>query len=301
MNKQSQVCVWVFYNRPQVLDLLTANNLRFASDANGKPALDLSRKQGMLTVEPTAPEAYTPAALYAALDGASRAEKEFMRTGERPLEIENRTKDSDYEAARLIASHLTNKSLKMLAARGGHGRYAGDRAVMEDAVADLLYKGSFGRDLYTNAPIIGMETQMGHTKANSLGGTNTRQELAAINMSLHDTEGKERLEAIRRKTIQLNAMKAIESNPELLNDPDIQKLIMGDKTFVKDFMNKAEGDGFNMSGGRDISDSQGQVVGEKPLVINADEGSQVFVHTNGNGKNGHAKTQKVFNELAGKK
>ena len=53
--------------------------------------------------------------------------------------------------------------------------------------------------------------------------------------------------------------------------------------------------------GRDISDSQGQVVGEKPLVINADEGSQVFVHTNGNGKNGHAKTQKAFNELARKK
>ena len=55
--------------------------------------------------------------------------------------------------------------------------------------------------------------------------------------------------------------------------------------------------------GENISDSQGQVVGEKPLVINADEGSQVFVHTNGNGngKNGHAKTQKAFNELAGKK
>ena len=301
MNKQSQVCVWVFYNRPQILDLLAANNLKFAADAKGKPLLDLSRKRGMLTVEPTDPEPYTPDALYKALEGARRAEKEFIKTGERPLSTDNRAKDSDYEAAKLIASHLTNQSLKMLAARGSHGRYAGDRSVMEDAVVDLLYKGSFGRDLYTNAPIIGMDSQMGHTTANSLGGTNLRQELAAINMSLHDSEGKDRLEAIRRKTVQLDAMKAIESNPELLNDPDIQKLVMGDKTFIRDFINKAEGYGFNMSGGRDISDSQGQVVGEKPLVINADEGSQVFVHTNGNGKNGHAKTQKAFNELAGKK
>jgi len=295
----------VFYNRPQILDLLAANNLKFAADAKGKPVLDLSRKQGMLTVEPTDPEPYTPAALYAALDGAQRAEKEFMKTGERTLVTDNRAKDSDYEAAKLIASHLTNKSLKTLASRGLHGRHAGDRAVMEEAVADLLYKGSFGRDLYTNAPIIGMDTQMGHTTANSLGGTDLRQELAAINMSLHDSEGKDRLEAIRRKKVQLDAMRAIEANPELLNDPDIQRLVMGDKTFIKDFIDKAEGYGFNMSGGRDISDSQGQIVGEKPFVINADEGSQVFVHTNGNGngnghKNGHAKTQKAFNELARK-
>ena len=68
--------------------------------------------------------------------------------------------------------------------------------------------------------------------------------------------------------------------------------------YMSKLRRKAEGMSFK---GRDISDSQGQIVGEKPLVINADEGSQVFVHTNGNRKNGHAKTQKVFNELAGRK
>ena len=301
----------MFYNRPQVLDLLAANNLKFVTDDRGKPVLDMSRKRGIVSVEPTEPSPYTPSALYAALNGAERAEKEFMRTGQRPLAIDNRPKDSDYAAARLIAAHLTNDSLKKLASRGLHGRHAGDRAVMEKAVADLIYKGSFGRDLYTGAPIVGMDTQMGHTTANSLGGTDLRQELAAINMSLHDSEGADRLEAIRRKKVQLDAMKAIEANPELLNDPEIQRLVMGDKTFVKDLLQKAEGYGFDMSGSRGmvqsqgpISDSQGQVVGEKPLVINADEGSQVFVHTNGNGnghKNGHAKTQKAFNELANKR
>lgn len=299
----------MFYNRPQVLDLLAANNLQFVADDRGKPVLDMSRKRGIVSVEPTAPTPYTPSALYAALNGAERAEKEFMKTGQRPLSIDSRPKDSDYDAARLIAAHLTNDSLKTLAGRGLHGRYAGDRAVMEKAVADLIYKGSFGRDLYTGAPIVGMDTQMGHTTANSLGGTDLRQELAAINMSLHDTEGTDRLEAIRRKKVQLNAMKAIEANPELLNDPEIQRLVMGDKTFVKDLLQKAEGYGFDMSGSRGmvqsqgpISDSQGQVVGEKPLVINADEGSQVFVHTNGNGhSNGKAKTQRAFNELARKR
>jgi len=53
--------------------------------------------------------------------------------------------------------------------------------------------------------------------------------------------------------------------------------------------------------GENITDSQGQIVGEKPLVINADEGSQVFVHTNGNGhKNGRAKVQQAFNKAARK-
>ena len=249
----------MFYNRPAVLDVLAANNLKFAADKQGKPLLDMSKGQGMLTIEATDPEPLTPSALYAALRGAREAEKEFMKTGERKLSIDSKRKDSDYEVARLIASHLTNNSLKMLANRGLHGRYAGDRVKMEDAVSDLLYKGSFGRDLYTGAPIAGMETQMGHTTANSLGGTDLRQELAAINMSLHDSEGLDRLEAIRRKEIQLNAMNAIESNPELLKDPEIQRLVMGDKRFVNDLLKKAEGYGFNMSAGRDLIQSGGDV------------------------------------------
>tara|TARA_R100001510_G_scaffold57714_1_gene67088 strand:- start:3465 stop:4361 length:897 start_codon:yes stop_codon:yes gene_type:complete len=50
--------------------------------------------------------------------------------------------------------------------------------------------------------------------------------------------------------------------------------------------------------GKNVSDSQGAVVGQKPLVINADEGSKVYVHTNGNG-NGHSEVQKAFNEANG--
>ena len=44
-----------------------------------------------------------------------------------------------------------------------------------------------------------------------------------------------------------------------------------------------------------MADSQGQVVGQKPIVINADEDAKVFVHTNGNG-NGHTEMQKAFNQ-----
>ena len=47
-----------------------------------------------------------------------------------------------------------------------------------------------------------------------------------------------------------------------------------------------------------ISDSQGQIIGQKPFVINADKGSKVFVHTNGNG-NGHAEMQEKFNNSNG--
>ena len=50
--------------------------------------------------------------------------------------------------------------------------------------------------------------------------------------------------------------------------------------------------------GEKISDSQGQIIGQKPLVINADEGSRIYVHTNGNG-NGHAEMQETFNKANG--
>tara|TARA_B100000405_G_scaffold103828_1_gene72523 strand:+ start:7127 stop:7975 length:849 start_codon:yes stop_codon:yes gene_type:complete len=53
--------------------------------------------------------------------------------------------------------------------------------------------------------------------------------------------------------------------------------------------------------GRDAQ-TTGTVSGEKPLVVNAGEGSRVFVHTNGNGNgNGHAEMQKAFNKSNGKK
>ena len=52
--------------------------------------------------------------------------------------------------------------------------------------------------------------------------------------------------------------------------------------------------------GEKISDSQGQIIGQKPLVINADEGSRIYVHTNGNGNGGHAEVLKEFNKANGK-
>jgi len=273
----------VFYKRPGVLDLLAANNLKFKSDEYGNPLINQSRKAGLLSVETVEPDAYTPQALYDALDGAERAEKEYMKTGKRVLATDNSPKTSDYDLARLIATSLTNDSLRMLAERGLHGRYAGDRAAMEAAAQDLLYKGSYGRDLYTNTYTGNMPTQMGHTTANSLGGTELRPELAAINTSLQDSEGKDRLEAIRRKRVQLNAMKAIQDNPELLDDPDVKRLIMGDKTFVNDLLSKATNYGF------DVADKSAG------SITTADQGKAVNIFAdkvvmekaiNGNGKNG---------------
>lgn len=53
--------------------------------------------------------------------------------------------------------------------------------------------------------------------------------------------------------------------------------------------------------GKTVSDSQGAVVGQKPLVINADQGSKVYVHTNGNGhSNGKSEVQRAFNEANGR-
>ena len=281
----------MFYKRPGVLDLLAANNLKFTTDEYGNPLLNSSRKAGLLSVETLEPDAYTPQALYAALDGAERAEKEYMKTGQRPLATDNSPKTSDWDTARLIAAHLTNDSLRMLAERGLHGRYAGNRAAMQSAVQDLLYKGSYGRDLYTNTYTGNMPTQMGHTTANSLGGTELRPELAAINTSLQNSEGADRLEAIRRKRVQLNAMKAIQDNPELLNDPDVKRLIMGDKTFVNDLLSKANNYGFDIDSGRDTQAS-GVVAGEKPTVINAGEGSRVYVEA-GNGNGNGNKAEKI--------
>lgn len=271
----------MFYNRPEVKELLAANNLKFVTDEQGNPLLNTSRKAGLLGVETVEPDAYTPEALYAALTGAERAEKEYMKTGKRVLETDNAAKTSDYDLARLIATHLTQDSLKMLAERGMHGRYAGDRAAMESAVQDLLYKGSYGRDLYTNTFTGNMPTQMGHTTANSLGGVELRPELAAINTSLKDSEGEERLEAIRRKRVQLNAMKAIQDNPDLLKDPDVARLVMGDKTFMKDLLAKATNYGF------DVSDkSAGEIntgTGGKAVNIFADK-VVMEKAINGNGK-----------------
>ena len=70
----------MFWKRPQVLDVLNANNLKFATNDSGQIQLNLGRKEGMLDVINTSAEPLTPKALYDTLDGQERAEKEFMRT-----------------------------------------------------------------------------------------------------------------------------------------------------------------------------------------------------------------------------
>lgn len=285
----------MFYKREAVGDLLAANNLKFITDKSGNPMLDMSGKRGMLSVEAVEPDSYTPQALRAALDGQERVEKEFIKTGKRPLSTDNKAKDSDYKLARLIATHLTGDSLKMLADRGLHGRYAGDRMKMEDAVQDLLYKGSFGRDLYTDTYTGNMPTQMGHTVPNDRGGQELRPELAAINMAMQKAEGPEKLEAIRRKRVQLNAMEAIQNNPELLNDPEVAKYVMGDKTFMKDLLEKASSYGFNVNttGESTRTDSPGS---NRERALNIDSGGGDVTIGEGvlrsNGKNGNGKNGK---------
>ena len=50
-----------------------------------------------------------------------------------------------------------------------------------------------------------------------------------------------------------------------------------------------------LESGEDLQ-ATGQVVGQKPIVVNADEGANVYVHTNSNGNgNGHAALQREFN------
>ena len=49
-----------------------------------------------------------------------------------------------------------------------------------------------------------------------------------------------------------------------------------------------------------INDSQGQIIGQRPVVFNIDKDSKVFVHTNGNGDGKkHAEVQRAFNEANG--
>jgi hypothetical protein len=56
------------------------------------------------------------------------------------------------------------------------------------------------------------------------------------------------------------------------------------------------GDMFKDMSAEDMS-AFGQIIGQKPIVVNADEGANVYVHTNGNGNGkSHAEIQRGFNE-----
>ena len=276
-------------------DLLTPANLRFVRDDAGNIAdkySDRSGVEGSLAVEAIKEENYTPEQLYRALQDAERAEKEYMKTGERNLAIsDKKTENIDRERAEILANLLINESLEKLAARGLHGRAAGDRMKKVDAVADLLYKTSYGRDLYTGSPIVGAKQDAGHLESNSRGGVRLRPELALINQMLGDTEGVERLKRIDEARTRINA--AGNYTDEILQDEGIQRLLK-----YKDFQNMVNKQQtrraqYGFEAGEDLQGT-GKVVGQKPIVVNADEGANVYVHTNGNG-NGHAAMQREFN------
>ena len=299
-------------------DLLVPLNLKFKRDNNGEIAdLTSSRAgvEGSLAIENTTPEGYTPQQLLGALIDAKSAEKEFMRTGERKLTAgENPNKENiDYERAEILANLLTGESLEALATRGLHGGRAGDRSEKINAVFDYLYKGSYGRDLYTNTPILGAASDQGHLESNSRGGVRLRPELSLINQMLGDTEGAERLARIDQAERRIRAAGSF--NDKMINDADIQNL-MQYKDFQKMVSKQPEraakyGYVFDepsveryagedptaravlqaIESGRDTQAS-GLVAGEKPTVINAGEGSRVYVEA-GNGNGNGDKADKI--------
>jgi hypothetical protein len=216
-------------------DLLVPLNLKFKRDANGEIANFTSSRagvEGSRAVESTTPEGYTPQQLLRGLNDARVAEKEFLKTGERNLTAgENPDKSNiDYERAEILANLLTGESLETLATRGLHGKRAGDRSEKINAVIDYLYKGSYGRDLYTNTPILGAASDQGHLESNSRGGVRLRPELALINQMLGDSEGAERLARIDQAERRIKAAGSF--NDKMMNDADIQHLLQ-----YKDFQN----------------------------------------------------------------
>ena len=209
-------------------DLLRPANLKFARDSEGNIADVSSTRagvEGSLSIETVEPEKYTPEMLLNALDGAEQAEKEFMRTGKRTLNMieDPGTKNIDLDRAIIVANLLDGDSLELLAARGLHGKAAGDRMAKVDAVANLLYKASYGRDPYANTPIRGRQQDQGHLEANSKGGVRLRPELSLVNQWLQATEGADRLDAIAKARRRINAAKTF--SPEMLNDPELKNLM----------------------------------------------------------------------------
>lgn len=208
-------------------ELLKPANLRFKRDDQGNIADVTSSRagvEGSLAIEVSEPEKYTPQLLSKALDAAERAEKEFMKTGQRNLSINEKPSvdNIDFERAVILTNLLDGESLSLLASRGMHGKASGNRMAKVDAVADLLYKATYGRDLYTDAPILGVAQDQGHLESNSRGGVRLRPEIALVNQWLGDTEGQARLDAISQARTRMNA--ARDYNPETLNSPELKNL-----------------------------------------------------------------------------
>jgi hypothetical protein len=245
-------------------DILRPNNLRFVRDQSGEIADVTNPRQGVegsLAIEVTEPEPMTPKLAALQLEGASRAEREFMRTGKREMigNIENPDKNNfDFDRAVIVANLLDGPSLELLAARGMHGKSAGDRMAKADIVASLLHRGTYGFDPYTGAPILGTRQDQGHLESNSRGGVRLRPESSIINQYLTDTEGQDRLRMIEKTKGQM----AFAANAAALkNDADILRLV------PKGSVNKAIGRGKNFGIDNETTQSGNN---DKSVTINAD-------------------------------
>ncbi len=219
-------------------DLLGPSNLKFVRDADGNIADVTSSRtgtEGSLAIEVAEAESYTPELLMQALNAAEKAEKEFMRTGRRALTINEKPGmgNIDFERAVILSNLLNGDSLELLAKRGGHGAASGNRMAKVDAVQNLLYKGTYGRDPYTNSPILGVLQDQGHLESNSRGGVRLRPEVSLINQWLGDTEGAERLKNIAQARQRMGA--AANYDSKMLEAPEMQNLMR-----YKDFQKMVE-------------------------------------------------------------
>ena len=291
-------------------DILIPNNLRFVRDSSGEIADVTNPREGVegsLAIEAIEPEAMTPKLAKLALDGAERAEREYLKTGQRNLypHVEKPSADNlDFERAVIIANLLDGPSLELLAARGMHGGKAGNRMAKVDAVASLLHKGSYGYDPYTGAPILGTSQDQGHLESNSRGGVRLRPESSIINQYLTDTEGAARQKQIDRTRGYMNV---IEQYPKVIADVDIQRLVPGASlakaaSRAKHFgyeqpdyvpMKRDAGDAMRLlAGGSTRLDSPG-TNRERALVIDSGGGDvnigEGVLRTNGKNGNGNGK------------
>jgi hypothetical protein len=209
-------------------EILAPSNLRFKRDDNGNIAEFRGTsitKEGIYNVENEGARDVTEEEMLESLYAARRAEKEFIRTGERVLETDGKdfSNDIDYERSEILSNLLTNEALQFIAKRGMHGKATGDRNNKVNIVKDMLHKGTYYRDPYTGARIQNILVDQGHLEANKLGGTRLRPENSLVNQWLQATEGPERLAAIDVAIDRVGAARALNSFSvdEILDSPEM--------------------------------------------------------------------------------
>ena len=212
-------------------EILSPSNLRFKRNEANEIAEFRGVngiKEGIYDVENVAARQVTEAEMLESLYAARRAEKEFMRTGERVLETDGRdfSNDIDFERSDILSNLLTTEALSFIAKRGMHGAAMGDRDTKVNTVRDMLHKGTYYRDPYTGARIHNILVDQGHLEAAKDGGTRLRPENSLANQWLQATEGAERLAAIDVAIDRVGAAKALNSFSvdEILDSPEMAKI-----------------------------------------------------------------------------